>query len=246
MRFEIKKGEFPGLTKKDIEECFFRYPLAFERWLGGLSPNEQVVLWFVARRLLGWGKVEDSISISQFEHGVGQNKGLGISESAIRRALDKLEYYGFIEIKRRKFGVNIYRLKLVEDTGSENKEATDGGVNISEDIRRLIEMFRAINPTHADKFLRDKRQIGAMERTVEAYGLIETEWLISSLKHVKGEYAPTITSPLELENKAAKLVMFIKRKDGFPVFLVNMDVGIKKAGHKNMNVKLGLPIQGVA
>jgi DNA-binding transcriptional ArsR family regulator len=80
------------------------YPNILAEYWRYLSGSEQKVLDFILRQTIGFQKISDRISLSQFTKGLGgrsTNKGTGLSLSQVRRALVKLEEKGFIRVERQ-------------------------------------------------------------------------------------------------------------------------------------------------
>lgn len=80
----------------------FQVPNAYvDRVWHLLTPQEQSVLIYMARRIFGFGKREDRISLSQFTGGIRSRKdgrmldgGTGLGADAVRRALAGLVEFG--------------------------------------------------------------------------------------------------------------------------------------------------------
>jgi len=80
------------------------------------------------------------------------------------------------------------------------------------DINDLIELFNPINPTY-EKFFSNNTQRGCLERMAKKFGLEKMTKIIKTLEKTNGEkFAPTITTPLQLENKLGDLIVFIKKE----------------------------------
>lgn len=180
-----------------------------ERYWHLLSGSEQKVYDFLLRQTIGFQKGSDTISLSQFANGIGENnKGTGLSKTQVRRAIDGLERKGFIRVGRRKFKPSSFSLvyKKEHEVESTRGVATD-------QLKYLISLFREVEPLRADDFLTDSRQIRAMQKMLDYFDSEFLEQVIKSLAETnKKKYAPTIHSPLELEKKIVKLVDYHKRK----------------------------------
>jgi hypothetical protein len=180
-----------------------------EYWWSTLTGAEQKVLDFCLRMLLGHHKVCDRISVSQFVSGVGKNnRGSGVSKAQVIRALNSLEEKGFIVLHKQKFRTNEICLVLEDEPVEiEVKE-------VSETALRLVEVFRAIVPHQVDGFKRSKRHIEAIENLLGHYSPEQIEEIIHVAFKANGrKYAPTITSPVELEKNLGKLVAFIQKQN---------------------------------
>jgi len=184
-----------------------------------MSGAEQKVLDFCLRMTLGRQKVCDFISVSQFVTGVGKNnRGSGVSKAQVIRALASLEKKGFIVVHKQKFRTNEICLVLEDEPIEVEVKET------SETALRLVEMFRAIVPHQVDGFKRSKRQIKAIENLLEHYAPERIEEIIHVALQANGrKYAPTITSPVELEKNLGKLAAFIQKQNdrsgGFNIVL---------------------------
>lgn len=79
----------------------------------------------------------------------------------------------------------------------------------SPDINKVISLFKDINPSYR-KWYANKTQRSAIDRLIKTIGLEAIEKAVSFLPRTnKMQYAPTIHSPLELEERVAKLKDFI-------------------------------------
>lgn len=81
----------------------FQTPNAYvDEYLAYLTPEEFVVLIYMDRRIFGFHKGQDRISLSQFEQGIKTSKGkildegTGLSRKTILKALGELKEFGLI------------------------------------------------------------------------------------------------------------------------------------------------------
>ena len=201
---------FPGF-KKEYRRDFFKYPTVLESWWHSLSGAEQKCLDFILRNTYGYLKTRDKISISQFVSGIGErNKGAGVSKAQVPRALKALEEKGFIVVHRAKYRTNDISLVLEEAVEG---EAEDVKVSLTTETERMIEMFRFVAHHRTDEFKEEKRQVRAIEKLIEHYGVDMVEQAISLVKVTNGKkYAPVIGSPVDLERKWASLVAYVQRQ----------------------------------
>lgn len=199
---------FPGF-KAEYKKDYFKYPTILESWWHSLSGAEQKCLDFIIRETMGFQKISDKISISQFVSGIGtRNKGSGVSKAQVQRVLASLEEKGFIKIKRLKYRTNEISLVIEETAESEKADKI-----LTDEVERMIELFRPISLHRTDEYKKDKRQIKAIGKLIENYGIEMLEQAISLVQITNGrKYSPTITSPLELEKKWANLVMYTQRQ----------------------------------
>jgi len=80
------------------------------------------------------------------------------------------------------------------------------------EINEIIDLFKNINPSY-QKFFGNKTQRSAVERLLKKLGREKLEQAISLLPKTNQEkYAPTITTPLQLEDKLAGLIAFVQKE----------------------------------
>lgn len=91
-----------------------------------------------------------------------------------------------------------------------------------EELNSLIALFEAVNPSYAQLFAR-KPQRQALERLLKLYGREKVEWMIKILpKSNQARYGPTITTPLQLEEKLGALIVFLKKESYKPPGLITV------------------------
>lgn len=84
----------------------------------------------------------------------------------------------------------------------------------AESISALIESFKKINPSYK-KWFGNTTQRKACKNLIETHGLVEVNNVIILLSQTNGrQYFPTITTPVQLEDKWAQLVSALKRYKG--------------------------------
>lgn len=205
---------FPGFLR-EYKQGFFKYPTHLERYWHTLSGSESCVLTFILRQTLGFQKTSDAIALTQFAYGIGKrNRGAGVSLSQARRALESLEKKGFITVEKARGKTSVIHLRLVEEQSTAFKqEEVEEVEECSDEILSLIKQFEPIAGHRVEDYLTDKKQIGATERLVSYYGIETVSRFIGALPGVQNQdkFAPTITSPVELEKKLPKLRASIKR-----------------------------------
>ena len=92
-----------------------------------------------------------------------------------------------------------------------DKKTIKAKQSFAPEINPLIEKFKTINPSYT-RFFANKTQRAALERLVKTHGLAKTQWAIEVLEETNGKrFAPTITTPLQLEDKLAQLIVFLKK-----------------------------------
>lgn len=78
------------------------------------------------------------------------------------------------------------------------------------DINDILFLFEKLNPGKSQ--YANKSQRAAVERLVEKFGVEKITTCVSSLPAIiTQKYAPTITSPIQLENKLGELIVFMKK-----------------------------------
>jgi hypothetical protein len=98
-----------------------------------------------------------------------------------------------------------------EDTNSTAEAVVDEINPLGKKINEFIALFEVVNPSFARLFPR-KNQRDAAERMIKQHGFEKMEGLIKFIpvakSHAEGKFAPTITTPIELEEKLGKLGAF--------------------------------------
>lgn len=201
---------FPGF-KRSYKNGYFQYPNELEKYWHLLSGSEQKLLDFILRRTYGFQKLEDRISLSQFVGGVGKlGTGTGVSKAQAQRSLKTLEEKGFIRTERQGYQTRLIKLVLREEDAEPVRER----VAASDQVAYLVSLFRDISPHLVDGYLTSKTQIQAVERLLKHYGQDDIESFIAGVRESFGkQFAPTITSPADLEKKLPQLVAYFKRKE---------------------------------
>lgn len=84
--------------------------------------------------------------------------------------------------------------------------------NASVAVNKTIELFKNINPSY-EKLFKNKTQRSALERLLKKYGEIKVKGMLEFAAIIQSEkYAPTITTPLQLEDKLGSLLSYYKKK----------------------------------
>lgn len=82
------------------------------------------------------------------------------------------------------------------------------------EVNEVIALFKEINPSY-DKFFKNTTQRAAVERMLAKVGRAEIEAKLKLIVQTNQEqYAPSITSPLQLEDKWASLINHLAKKQG--------------------------------
>ena len=73
------------------------------------------------------------------------------------------------------------------------------------DVGEIIESFRVVNPS-VNRLFANKTQRAAVDRLLKQYGIEKLKQMVAFLEHSNSQrYAPTITTPLQLEIKMGEL-----------------------------------------
>jgi len=103
------------------------------------------------------------------------------------------------------------------------------------EINDLIELFKDVNPSYKRLFS-NKTQREAIKRMLKQYGREKLERMIKGLKRIFGQpYAPTITTPYQLELKMGDYANYIikKSKEKIP-FIDFSKVELKKQNYNTL------------
>ena len=196
MKDEINKFiGFPSEMKKN----FWMYPRVMDNWWYQLSGSEQKCLDFILRRLWGWEKSSDRISLSQIQKGGGKiGGGTGLSQRQIITSIKGLERKGFIVVEREFGMTNKYSLVVQEvhrgseeiDNGSSELSAKAGSEESSytvdkESIERKIEKMYKLysNIIRAGKKVSLTRE--GKENIKARFAEYRPEELVCALKNVR-------------------------------------------------------------
>jgi hypothetical protein len=91
-----------------------------------------------------------------------------------------------------------------------NTEATQ---SVAEEINPLIELFKEVNPSY-EKLYKNKTQRACLERLIKKHKYEQVERVIKVLSSTNGkQFAPVITTPLQLEDNLGKLAVYLKRNN---------------------------------
>lgn len=97
-------------------------------------------------------------------------------------------------------------------------EVAEPKVEIVEDIIKkqiplLIDLFKPINPSF-EKLFANRTQRAVLERMIKKYTFAKVESIIKMLPEIVIQpFAPSITTPCQLEDNLGKLILFIKKND---------------------------------
>ncbi len=88
----------------------------------------------------------------------------------------------------------------------------ENNIKLGAEINRLIALFEPVNPSYK-RLYSNKTQRAALNRMVTEHGIERIEQAIRSLPLVVGkQFAPTITTPLELEKGMGRLIAYLKKE----------------------------------
>jgi len=106
------------------------------------------------------------------------------------------------------------KLNIDNNTTIDNKTNDNpAGKPAGNQINLLIDLFKEVNPTY-ERLFGNKTQRGALERLVKKFGVEEIKKIIEILPLLnKQQYAPTITTPYQLEEKLGQIKAFIQKNN---------------------------------
>lgn len=108
---------------------------------------------------------------------------------------------------------NINKRKVNKIIEKENKEKDIVTLTVADDLNSLIGMFKEVNPSY-EKLYRNTTQRKALQDMLSTHGRDKVEWSINYAKRVYGkQYAPQITTPVQLEQKLGSLIAYAKSKE---------------------------------
>lgn len=103
--------------------------------------------------------------------------------------------------------LNSTKPNLTKPNVNNEDEDKSSGVLIAE----IIQLFSEVNPSY-QRFFSNKTQRGSVERMLETHGFETLEKVIGILPETnKLKYVPTITTPIQLEDKWASLEANLKK-----------------------------------
>lgn len=102
-----------------------------------------------------------------------------------------------------------------DPTNKEPKSISTEATSASgKEINEMIDLFKKVNPSYEQLFKR-KNQHEALARLSKKHGKDKIIWAINILPKTNAmQYAPTITTPIQLEDKLGSLIAFIKKEQG--------------------------------
>jgi hypothetical protein len=153
---------------------------------------------------------ETTLTPKQQDRIVRKLKGKKIIETKLEGIPATLHYKLDSQLLQKVITSYDKRYELLTETTTET--TLDITKVISADINEIVNNFQGINPSY-EKFFSNKTQRSAVERLLEKYGKAKILHIMQFLPETnQEEYAPVIISPLQLEDKLASLLLFLKRK----------------------------------
>lgn len=202
-----------------------------------LTATQYQIMLVVIRKTWGWNKKEDWISLSQFVELTGKSKRQIVTDISVlvsRNILVKSTTLGKTNLlsPNKKFSdwkglvkytspvqstsstSEVHFHRLVKYTSPTIDTITKD--TITKDINNIVNLFKNVNPSYQTLF-KNKTQRSSVERLIKQYGVEKLTNLILQLPAIsKMQYAPSITTPYELEAKMAKLLIFLKKEETKP------------------------------
>lgn len=139
----------------------FQTPNAYvDEFMAFLTPEEYVVLSYAARRVLGFHKESDHISLSQFSEGLTRDGvqldyGTGLNKQTVRKALDALMAFGLIlqlrPYEKETSTPALFALQLDYDGVDVEGLRRRREERIARDSRRTQAATAAMHPVPSDK-----------------------------------------------------------------------------------------------
>lgn len=205
-----------------------------------ISGEASQVLWVVFRKTYGFNKKEDAISLSQFTSATGLKKNavckalnklkaMGIitqKENAVANIYRITKDFDLWKPLPKKVTVPKKRMAVPQKENNRTpkrdtqKTVTKDTItkdilapqSVAEEIVQVIDAFKEVNPSYK-KWFANKTQRASAERMVQTHGLAHMLSVIAFLpKSNIIPYLPTITTPVQLEDKYAALEASLKKK----------------------------------
>jgi len=108
---------------------------------------------------------------------------------------------------------NQQQINTKQELRTKNKEINTIPAEVGGEVNEAIKLFGSINPSYEVLFKR-KNQREAIARLLAKYGLEGLTKLVEAARRANGkEFAPTITTPCQLEDKLGQLKSFYDRKE---------------------------------
>lgn len=229
------------MASPQTENGFFRLANEIAEQLSkvNLSSYESRFLWALIRKTYGFNKKEDRIANSQFvemtqinKFHISRTKKKLLNKNMIYVRNGKIglqkNYDEWVQLPKQVTSKKLPKqVKPVTQTGNkklpkqvdtkdnknnitkDNKLSTD---NLGGEVNELIAEFEEVNPSF-EKFFKNKTQRAAIERLLRKFDKEKIRSTIRYLPRSNTEkYAPTITTPIQLEDKLAQLIAFYQKQ----------------------------------
>jgi len=100
-----------------------------------------------------------------------------------------------------------------DNNDKNDNNGTTSEVNLAgNETNKVLSLFKDVNPTYEQLF-KNTTQRKALERLIGKFGADKVSRMIQSLSTTnKEQYAPVITTPVQLETNLGKLVAFIQKR----------------------------------
>ena len=158
------------MTDKFIPNSFQTPNAYVDKYMAFLTPNEYKVLSYMARRIFGFQKRQDEISLSQLTDGITKHDGerldygTGLTKSAVKPAIKGLVEYGFVVICKS------YSVELNKATTYslqyEEKEVDINGLMKRHEQAKIVNRKRTLE---ARKSKGNGKTAGLGSGTIQAY-----------------------------------------------------------------------------
>lgn len=207
----------------------------------GINGSEYRIAIFVIRKTYGFGKKKDRISLTQFQKGTYMNRPQAVRtiKSLVSKRILLKEKGVYVFNKNWEEWVVFKRIPSIQiDTTASIQTDTKGSIqkdthkrktketitkerNTTElrsgEIVSVIDKFEDTNPSFK-KWYGNTTQRSAIGRMLETHGTERLLKVVALLPRIKGKpYFPTITTPLQLEDKWASLeTAFMRLKNEKP------------------------------
>lgn len=80
------------------------------------------------------------------------------------------------------------------------------------EFNELVALFEPVNPSF-ERLFPNKAQRAALERMLKKHGYKKVKWILDKLPELaKSQYAPVVTTPIQLEIKLGQVIIFLGRK----------------------------------
>lgn len=114
--------------------------------------------------------------------------------------------------------VSIGKDRLDKDSIDTSNEQVVAGI----DINSIMELFKEVNPSYT-RLYSNKTERAALERLIKQYGEQEVKKMIAFLPTINMEqYAPTVTTPYQLEMNMGKIQVFLHKKGNQKQMLIEL------------------------